>query len=69
VFSLILGVGEMYDVIFNFPTFENSKRIEIERKYCELVRDYRNGVFLDPEAIDWMDSANNWLIAVESNTK
>jgi hypothetical protein len=59
----------MSNVVFKFPVFRANERVEIERKYCELARDYRNGVFLDPEAIDWMDSANNWLIAVESNTK
>lgn len=55
-------------MFFNFPTFKENYRIEVERKYCELVRDYRNGIRLAPEAIDWMDSANNWLMSSESHT-
>ena len=54
----------MSNVFLKFPVFRSSERIEIERKYCELMRDYRNGVFLDPEAIDWMDSANVHLISL-----
>jgi len=52
----------MTNVLFKFPVFRANEHVEIERKYCELMRDYRNGVFLDPEAIDWMDSANVHLI-------
>ena len=55
-------------MVFNFPTLEENYRTEVERKYCELVRDYRNGIRLAPEAIDWMDSANTWLLTSESYT-
>lgn len=58
----------MTNLVFKFPTFEDNKRIEVERKYCELLTDYRNGIRLAPEAIDWMDSANNWLMSSESHT-
>lgn len=58
----------MSNIVLKFPTFEDSKRMEVERKYCELARDYRNGICLAPEAIDWMDSANTWLLSSESHT-
>lgn len=44
----------------NFPTLRDG-RIAIEEKFCELNSRYRNGESLEPEAIDWMDTANNWL--------
>jgi hypothetical protein len=55
-------------VVFKFPTLTSGSRTEVEHTYCELVKHYRNGILLDPEAIDWMDSANNWLKTSESST-
>ena len=46
---------------FNFPTM-NDGRVVVEEAYCDLVNAYRNGEALKPEMIDWMDSANTWLI-------
>jgi hypothetical protein len=46
--------------VFNFPTLDDG-RLAVEEKYCELLNVYRQGEYLDPEALDWMDSANNWL--------
>lgn len=54
--------------IFIFPT-EKDGFHAIEQKYCELLNDYRNGVTLAPEMLDWMDSANSWLIVSESIVK
>lgn len=48
-----------------FPTLKDG-RIAVEEKYCELVNKYRSGDYLDPEAIDWMDSANTWLMTAGS---
>lgn len=42
--------------LFHFPPF--SDRPGMERKCCELLNKYRNGVSLPPEVLDWMDSAN-----------
>ena len=53
-------------VIHDFPKFSDN-RYKIERKYCELVNLYRNGTQLDVETLDWMDSANTWLM--DTNTK
>ena len=53
-------------LIFKFPDFRSDNRMVIERKYCELINDYRNGEPLDPEVLDWMDSANAYLISMES---
>lgn len=53
-------------LVFKFPSLNDGSRTEIERKYCELVNEYRNGTALDPEVLDWMDSANNWLMTAES---
>lgn len=50
---------------FTFPTLKDG-RPAVELKFCELVNSYRNGEKLEPEAIDWMDSANNWLSATET---
>jgi hypothetical protein len=58
----------MTNFVFKFPTFEDNRRIEVERKYCELITDYRNGICLAPEEMDFMDSANSWLLSSESHT-
>ena len=46
--------------VYSFPTMREG-RIAVEHKYCELINQYRNGEKLDPEVLDWMDSANTWL--------
>ncbi len=46
--------------VYNFPTLSDG-RIAVEEKYCELLNVYRSGEVLQPEALDWMDTANNWL--------
>lgn len=53
-------------LIFKFPDFRTENRTIIERRYCELLNEYRNGIELDPEVLDWMDGANNFLISMES---
>lgn len=53
----------MHIEVFTFPTLKDG-RIAVETKFCELVNRYRNGEQLDPEAIDWMDTANTWLLTV-----
>lgn len=52
--------------IYNFPTLADG-RIVVEEAYCHLVNAYRNGEKLEPEALDWMDTANTWLTAEWSN--
>ena len=49
--------------VYTFPTL-NDGCIAVEQKFCELLNAYRNGEQLKPEAIDWMDTANNWLMTV-----
>lgn len=46
--------------IYKFPTMENPKAVEVE--YCELLNAQRRGESLPLEALDWMDTANNWLM-------
>lgn len=53
-------------LVFKFPSLDESHRTEVERKLCELICNYRNGALLHPEDIDWMDSANNWLLSAKS---
>lgn len=53
-------------LVFKFPDFRTENRTTIERQYCQLLNEYRNGEQLDPEVLDWMDSANNYLITMES---
>lgn len=56
----------MIDVeMHKFPTLKDG-RIAVEEKYCELVNMYRKGEKLDYETIDWMDSANTWLMTTGS---
>lgn len=51
----------MVDVYMHkFPTMENPRDVEL--KYCELLNAKRRGEELPIEAIDWMDTANNWLM-------
>jgi len=47
--------------MYTFPTLTDG-RIAVEEKYCELINKYRNGEAMDPVVIDWMDTANNWLM-------
>lgn len=46
--------------VFSFPTFTNDK--DVEKVYCQFLNKYRNGEALNKEELDWMDSANTWLI-------
>lgn len=47
--------------IHKFPELLNDSRVVVEELYCELLNRYRSGEGLDPEELDWMDSANSWL--------
>ncbi len=56
----------MIDVeMHKFPTLKDG-RVAVEEKYCELINVYRSGEDMDPETMDWMDSANTWLMTSES---
>lgn len=50
--------------LFAFPTMENPKAVEVT--FCELLNAQRRGETIPIEALDWMDTANTWLI--ESRT-
>jgi hypothetical protein len=50
--------------LYCFPTMDNPK--DVETTYCELLNAQRRGERLSLEALDWMDSANNWLTITES---
>lgn len=49
-------------LVFKFPTLNKDNHTIIERKYCELINDYHNGITLEPEVLDWLDGANNFLL-------
>ena len=51
--------------LYALPTMQNGVAA-VEFKYCELFNKYRNGETLDPVVLDWMDTANTWLITSES---
>lgn len=51
--------------VYDFPTLRDG-RIVVEETYCKLVSKYRGGEEMSPEEIDWMDSANNWLMTTGS---
>jgi len=50
--------------VYSFPTMENPKAVEVT--FCELLNAQRRGESIPVEALDWMDTANTWLI--ESRT-
>lgn len=47
--------------IFSLPTERDDIRV-IESRWCELNTKLRNGEKLDEVELNWMDTANNWLI-------
>jgi len=49
--------------IYKFPTMENPKAVEVE--YCELLNAQRRGETLPEEVVNWMDSANTWLMELK----
>jgi hypothetical protein len=49
--------------IYKFPTMENPKAVEV--KYCELLNAQRRGETLPEEVVNWMDSANTWLMELK----
>jgi hypothetical protein len=51
--------------VFDLPTLNDRFEV-IEDKFCELTSKYRNGERLDRVELDWMDSANSWLISYET---
>lgn len=51
--------------VYSFPTMADGV-VAVEQKFCELMTLYRNGEHLDEIEIDWLDSANNWLMDTES---
>ena len=46
--------------LFAFPTMENPKAVD--DTFCNLLNAQRRGESLPVEALDWMDTANNWLM-------
>lgn len=50
---------------YTFPTMRDG-RIAVEEAYCHLINAYRNGETLKPEMLDWMDTANTWLMTTGS---
>lgn len=48
--------------VFDLPT-RNDDPYTIERRLRELEERARSGAKLDEIEIDWMDTANTWLIA------
>ena len=53
--------------MFSLPTMKDGL-VAVEQKYCEIYNAYRNGEKLDPEVLDWMDTANTWLLTTRSMT-
>lgn len=52
--------------VFDLPTLNDDFTV-IERRYNELESKFRNGEKLDDVEIDWMNTANTWLMTVWSN--
>lgn len=47
--------------VYDLPTQRDSFDI-IEKRFNELEVKYRNGEPLDEIEIDWLDTANTWLL-------
>lgn len=52
--------------VFELPTRDDDMFV-IERRLNELESRFRNGDQLDVIELDWMDTANTWLIEAWSN--
>ena len=52
--------------VFDLPT-RNDDVTLIERRLTELERRARNGEPLDEIELDWMDTANTWLMVAWSD--
>lgn len=50
--------------VYKFPTMDNPENVE--KAYCELLSAKRRGEEIPVEALDWMDTANNWLMEVKT---
>lgn len=48
---------------FEFPTLDDGLEA-VEKKYCELIKLYREGHIAEEEQ-DWMDTANTWLLTAD----
>jgi hypothetical protein len=46
--------------VYDLPTQKDP--LLVERTYCELLTAKRDGEYIPEEVLDWMDSANNWLM-------
>lgn len=53
--------------VFNLPTRDDDTYV-IERRLYELEDRARYGAALDEVEMDWVDTANNWLIAEQSKS-
>jgi len=47
--------------VFDLPTRDDRTEV-IERRLAELERRVQNGEALDEVEVDWMDTANTWLL-------
>lgn len=54
-------------VLYSFPTKADGV-FAVEQRFCELLSQYRNGEKLDEIEIDWLDSANTWLMNTGSTS-
>lgn len=52
--------------VFELPTRDDDMFV-IERRLTELMSRFRNGEQLDEIELDWMDTANTWLVEAWSN--
>jgi hypothetical protein len=51
---------------FDLPTMAKDGPGAVENKYCEILNLRRNGNEVPSEVLDWMDSANTWLIKADN---
>lgn len=52
--------------VYSLPTQDSPPEV-IEEKYVALTQAYRRGEELAEVELDWMDTANTWLIQLQTN--
>lgn len=51
--------------VYDLPLLEEENVTSVTKHLMELERRYRNAAPMDEIEIDWMDSANNWLLFLD----
>lgn len=51
--------------VYHLVPLEEKNVVQVEKLLSDLEKKYREGIKLDHVELDWMDTANNWLLTHE----